>query len=414
MRTPKILTAVALVASTLTAGLIGSSTATAASTEVPWCNPTTPIAPCIQSATVDTGAGATDIRTMSGWEVQALADSGSGSNEIRVALMRDSSYQLGSDTLDDTVVVKVLTGSLIPRVVTGKAKDTEVVRAGSGSAQEVTVTGKPVVVSGYCDQSVWPWTCTEFDETTLQEGERYEFDGYFDFQVSDYGTWDDATQRAAFYGMNYFTNVVATSIPPEITDDPATGNPMLLIRMANSHFRQDGTTVVKGRGELRIPNAFLKEVYGIPDPSTMSGTSLTPSLSGSGPGTVTSAQEPGDKAMLVTYDNVEFSARQLRIRTGQITPTRPTQVSAWRTSARRGFVDFEPSDARGAKVTGYAGRCEAVRGDHVVTGSSDNIVRFTGLRKGVAYDCKVRAKSEAGPSKSSEVARMGAKVVDVS
>jgi hypothetical protein len=213
--------------------------------------------------------------------------------------------------------------------------------------------------------------------------------------------------------MNYFTNVVATSIPPEITEDSA-GDPMLLIRLANSHRRQDGSTLVKGHGELRIPNAFLKEVYGIPDPATMTGTSLTPSLSGGGPGTVTAAQEVGDKAMLVTYDNVEFSARKLRIRTGSVTPTRPTQVSATRTSARRGSVDFDPSKARGAKVTGYEGQCVSTKDGVGVAAVSDNILRFTGLRRGVAYDCKIRATSKAGPSKWSETVRMGRKPVDVS
>ena len=87
-----------------------------------------------------------------------------------------------------------------------------------------------------------------------------------------------------------------------------------------------------------------------------------------------------------------------------ITPTRPTQVSATRTGPGRGFVDFEPSSPRGAKVTGYAGRC--VSGRHVVTASADNIVRFTGLKADKGYDCKVRAKSKVGPGPWSDVVRM--------
>ena len=58
----------------------------------------------------------------------------------------------------------------------------------------------------------------------------------------------------------------------------------------------------------------------------------------------------------------------------------------------------------GARPTGYAGRC--VSGQHVVTASADNIVRFTGLKAGKAYDCKVRAKSEAGPGPWSDTVRM--------
>jgi hypothetical protein len=269
-----------------------------------------------------------------------------------------------------------------------------------------------VIVSGQCDQNVDPWVCPEYSGSD-PELDR-EWVGTFAFTASDYGSWSDAAQREAFYGMNYFTNVAATSVPPEIVDDPTTSAQMLLIRLANRHYRSDGTTVVKGHGELRIPNAFLEEVYGIPDPATMSGTSLAPSLSGGGPGTVTSVQETGNKAMLVTYDNVEFSARKLRVLTGTINPTRPTQVSATRTGPRRGSVDFDPAKARGAKVTGYEGQCVSERDGHGVATTSENILRFTGLRKGVAYDCKIRATSKAGPSRWSETVRMGSKVIDVS
>jgi hypothetical protein len=407
MRTPWIMTAAALVASTLPAGLIASA-APASAIGIGWCDPVTPVPPCISSATVN----GDDVNSSPDWKVSVSTYSVAGSDELAVDLVRregdDSNYELGEDSLDDVVVIKMLIGSLVPRLVTGKARDTVVARAGSGSAHEVTVTGTPVIVSGQCDQSSWPWVCPEFSGTDPELDK--EWVGIFNFTVSDYGSWDDAAQRESFYGMNYFNNVAATSVPPEIAA-MGTSDPSLLIRLANRHLRSDGKTVVKGHGELRIPNAFLKEVYGIPDPATMTDSGLLPSLSGKGSGTVNAAQEAGSTAMLVTYDNVTFSARTLRIETGVITPTRPTQVSATRTAARRGFVDFDPSKARGAKVTGYAARCLAVRGDDVITAAADNIVRLEGLRKGVAYDCKVRATSKGGPSKWSEVVRMGAKVV---
>ena len=426
MRPSRVLTVTALVACTSTAGLValvgpaaagpaaGPATGLRAATDVTWCD-ATPTPPCIESATVDDPGtpGVVDVETDPGWDVSATAFTVESTRYVSVDLMRADaegfSYELGPDSLDDVVAGEVLTGDLVPRVVTGKARGTSVLRAGSGSAHEVTVTGTPVVVSGQCDQTSWPWTCPEFSGTG---DDPEEWIGTFGFQVDDQGTWEDAAQRNAFYGMNYFTNVAATSVPPEIVEDAATGNPMLLVRLANRHFRSDGVTVVKGHGELRIPNAFLKEVYGIPDPATMTGTSLTPSLSGSGPGTVTSAQEPGDKAMLVTYDDVEFSARKLQVRTGRIRPARPTDVSAIRTADRRGIVDFEASRARGAMVTGYTAECDAVRGGHgfgVASNDTESIARFSGLRPGVAYDCRVRASSKAGPSKWSETVRMPAR-----
>ncbi len=403
MRTPRLLVATALLASSVTAVVASSSSSVAvASTEVTWCDPVTPTPPCIASATLN----GTDLHTLGPtWTISGQASTINGSQEVSIALMHDGDYELGAGSLDDVVVVNLRTGGLVPRLVSGKGRDTSVERGGSGSAQEVAVTGTPVVVSGQCDQSVWPWVCPEWTGTD-PENDR-EWVGTFGFVVSDYGAWTDATQREAFYGMNYFTNVAATSVPPEIVNDPTTGADMLLVRLANRHYRSDLTTVVHGHGELRIPNAFLREVYGIPNPALMTGSSLSPSLSGGEPGTLTSTQETGHQAMLVTYDNVEFSARKLRVRTGTITPTRPTQVSATRTARHRGFVDFDPAKVRGAKVTKYVGRCVATtRGDHVVRASSKNIVRFRGLHKGTAYDCKVRAKSKAGPSKWSKPARM--------
>lgn len=404
MRTPTLLAAAALLVP-LAVGAAPTTSATAAgpipSTEVTWCDTTTPVPPCIESATLN----GTDIRTLAPtWTFMGQAFTIDGSSEVSITLQHNDSAELGSASLDDVVVVHLLTGSLTPRLVTGKGRDTSVARAGSGSAQEVTVTATPVIVSGQCDQSVWPWVCPEYTGTD-PETDR-EWVGYFDFIVSDNNAWSDPAQRDAFYGMNYFTNVAATSVPPEIVPDPTTDADMLLIRLANRHYRSDGTTVVEGHGELRIPNAFLQEVYGIPDPATMTGTSLLPSLSGGGPGTVTAAQESGNTAMLVTYDNVEFSLRKLRVATGTITPTRPTQVSATRTGVHRGFVDFEPSKARGAEVKGYVGRCTPVHGGTTLTARSDNIVRFKGLRRDVMYTCQVRATSKAGPSAWSKGVRM--------
>lgn len=401
MRFPLLLAASTMLASASVAALPQQTAAApVTSDDVTWCG-STPTAPCLVSATVD----GTDVKSSSAWDLSATAYSVGDSEEIAVHLLRKGDDELGAASLDKVVRVEVLTGDLIPRLVTGKARDTGVTRTFSGSKHTVSVTGNPVVVSGQCDQDGESWTCPEDSPE--------EWVGYFDFIVSDHGSWEDEAQRDAFYGMNYFTNVAATSVPPEITEN-AKGDPMLLIRLANRHYLSDGETVVQGHGELRIPNDFLREVYGIPDPATMTGASLLPSLSGKGAGTVDSRQESGDGAMLVTYDAVEFSARKLRIETGKITPVRPTQVSATRTAPRKGSVDFEPSVARGAAVTGYAGRCKSVRGDHTVRASSENIVRFTGLRKGTAYDCRVKAKSEVGTSSWTEAVRMGAKVVDVS
>jgi hypothetical protein len=76
--------------------------------------------------------------------------------------------------------------------------------------------------------------------------------------------------------------MAATGLPPEIVNDPTTGAPQLLVRLANPHFRQDGSTVFHGFAHQRIPNAFLREVYAIDSPATLTTSGLAPVVTGRG------------------------------------------------------------------------------------------------------------------------------------
>jgi hypothetical protein len=158
MRTSRILLATFL-ASPLALAVAPTTTATAVTTTA-WCDATTPTPPCITSATI----GSIDIESDPDWDFLLTEHTSDGSRFVDVNLLHNGDNELGPAALTEQVVVHVLTGDLTPRVVSGKAKNTSVGRAGSGTAQEVTVTGKPVVVSGVCDQSPWPWTCTEFKD----------------------------------------------------------------------------------------------------------------------------------------------------------------------------------------------------------------------------------------------------------
>jgi hypothetical protein len=407
MRAVRILAVVGLVAAGLaTVGTTGGATAagatTVSSSELGWC--ATSAAPCIASATRD---GAAVTPSDPSWGVGGTTSRMSGSRYVTFHVTSKTDpepFQLGPDALDDRWVITVDTGTLVPRVVTGRGKDVTTRRKANGDGTyRLTVRATPVVVVEDCNTSAWPWTC---DETA-----RKEWVGYLDGQVTDYGAWTDAAQRNAMYGMDYWTNISVTSVPPEIVPDPTSGEEMLLIRMAAPHFRTDGKMLFRGSSELRIPNAFLKETYGIPNPATMTGVSLAPAVSG-GVGTVRVTQAASGDAMLVDVDDVTFSTRVLRVRRGTIVPTRPTNARAVRVAQGRGRVAFTESRPRGAKVTGYRARCVAVRGAHVVTATrrepaSPVVVR--GLRSGRAYDCKVRATSRAGAGPWSQTVRMRAR-----
>ncbi len=257
---------------------------------------------------------------------------------------------------------------------------------GDGTYQ-VKISANPVLIVGDCDQRTWPWTC---DHTATRQ-----WDGYLDGQVTDYEAWVDPAQRASFYGMDFNSNISATGLPPEIVNDPTTGAEQILVRLANPHFQDDGVTVFHGFAHQRIPNAFLREVYGIDAPASLTTGGLSPVVSGSGPATTSVALEPGGGAVLVDVSDVTFSARILRINRGVITPTRPTDIHGARLGPAGGRLRFDPATPRGSQITGYQSRC--VHNAHVVTtnGKASPLV-VTGLHAGVPYDCRIRAKSKAG------------------
>jgi hypothetical protein len=363
-----------------------------------WCADAAP-PPCVESASRN-GVGITSSDPT--WTVYIANITGTGSNDFQWMIWKNGGFDLGAAALGDTWVIHIDTGTEVPRVAFTHGDNVTIDRALHGDGTyHVTVTATPVVMTGDCDQSSWPWTCPMVATR--------EWSGYLDGEISDYGSWGDATERNSIYGMNYASDVAATGLPPQVVADPATGTQQIVIDLANPHFRMDGVTVFQGFVHQRIPNAFLHTVYGIDDPATLTGSGLVAAVSGSaaGSGTITVSQEPSGDAMLVDITGLTFSARKLRIERGVITPTRPTGVSAVRTSATAGKVRFTRSSARGSRIVGYAARCAHGSSVKTAVGPSSPIV-VTGLSRGVPYSCQVKARSKAGVSLWSAAVNMPA------
>lgn len=159
----------------------------------------------------------------------------------------------------------------------------------------------------------------------------------------------------------------------------------------------DGSTVFHGFEHIRIPNAFLRVVYGIDYPSTLTTVGLVPT--GAGPDAVVSVhQEAGDDAMLVDITNMTFSAHLVKVKRGTITPTRAQNIHAVRTTIHGGKLKFGPAEPRGSHITGYRGRC--ISGSSVVTAkAASSPIVVTGLLRDRAYTCQVQALSKVGPGR---------------
>ncbi len=374
--------------------------------------------PCVVSFTVDG-------ETSNDYSYSARTYQVEGRPEVSVHATRLGDSNMGTTSLTHTFSVTLDLGAITPVVVAGNARDVTV-RRSQPDGFRVTVTGRPVVVSGQCDQSAYPWTCPEHDVVVKDPADfnNREFVGTFSLQVSDYDSRLGGDGRDPLYGLDYFTNVAATSIPPGIVRDQVTGTYLLELQMGNRRFRENGA-LVHGRSELRIPDTFLRRAYGVPDPETMTGTSL--SVAGAGPEATTSITRDDDgRALVVLLDDLRFpdarvpdnsvravtapsarrsSMRTVRIRAGVLTPVRPHITTARRTAQHRARIDVEGARARGARITGYQARCATGRVTvRSRSGAREVVVR--GLRPARAYRCQVRALSKAGPSAWSEPRRV--------
>jgi hypothetical protein len=399
MRTARVLTLLAVLAASLTAGIV-TGAAPASATEVTWCDAAEPSDVCITAFEVD---GEPKSSGDPEWRVQVQRFTVGLEWQILATVLRNGTEELLDR--DTTLMVTLETDQVVPRVVTGKGRDVTVTRIDNGDGTHgVTVSGRPVQVAGQCNQEAWPWTCPEYSgEPGGTDPEQWQ--AYFDFHVTEYRSWEDPDERDALSGLDFFHNIAATSVPPEVGYDGA--GPFLRVDLANRSFLADGTTRVLGRLDMRIPNTLLRDIYGIPDPSTLTRVGLDATLSGPGSGTLTVAPDPDGTAMRVTGRGITFSTRTLQVRTGTVTPTRPGKVRATRVKPRKARVQFAASTPRGAEVSGYAVRCRNAKAGSVLrAGGTGSPVVVTKLRRGTAYQCSVRARSEVGPGPWSKAVRL--------
>ena len=274
--------------------------------------------------------------------------------------------------------------------------DVDRVHDGDGT-YHVRYTAKPILYTYGCDtaSSSWPWPCT-----SVATDEDVKLSVEVQDRTDDFANFHSAQSPQGVNGIFLET----------ATD----GSRFLLSEMVNSHFRAapSSTVVYEGEAWFRIPYAMLRDSFGVPDPSTMEATSLSGTVNGSTTAaTFVVSHDPDGGGMFVNITDLTFSKKVIRVKRGIIVPKRPTDLRATRTATYTGRVGYDLADARGAKPTGYIVRCVS-GGGHVRTNDKStptSPIYVGGLRKGVAYTCKVRAKSKAGPGTWSLGIRMPAR-----
>lgn len=262
-----------------------------------------------------------------------------------------------------------------PRLSQASGQDVSISRASSFGEHFTTITGRPILRTQGCDQTSWPWVCP-----SIATSQFVDFSGH----ITDYRTWTNAKQRAAFYGSDLVSNIDATDFPPQIV-----GN-RLIINLANSHYLADGTTLATGFLRMRLPYALLAKVFGVADPASLASGGVAVDLGGLGGGTA-SIGPSGDGALIVDIVGLTFSTRKVVVKRASTFVGKPGGLRARRIDGTRGRLAFPAPRTRGLRIVRYQARCASSRGTVVAATSRRAAVAIGGLTSGLAYTCRVRA-----------------------
>jgi hypothetical protein len=346
-----------------------------------WCS-TNPTPPCVVSVTRD---GVSIAATDSTWDVSVYGSKGSNGEylaqwDVGNVTLPGSYVDMGTAEVGHTWTVKIDMGTHVPRVTDEYGDKVTVSRSQSGGGYDVTTTGNPVTMGVNADCTYNPYPSCPFQasqDVTIFQGE-----------IGDFQQWTDSSQWSDFYGMDSWTNVEESEIPPQIT-----GNPLQFVETLGSSHELHSGAVFHGFYHVIMPNAFLVDM-GIDDPSTLSSSGMAVSL---GSGTGTSSVSTVPIGVQVDVAGLTFTHRTVKVKRGNILPTRPTNVQTHRRGSTHATVSFHAARARGSHIRHYAVVCAAAHHTSRKGSARRSPVWVKGLASGVAYRCKVRAVAKVGP-----------------
>lgn len=298
----------------------------------------------------------------------------------------------GDVALTDTISVLIDLGGLKPEYTEGYAARPDVDRAYDGDGTyRVRYTGKPVLLTSGCTDT-YPNNCTDTatDQAITFEAEVHQL----------------KTNRDL---VGFDRSQSADSVNGIFLESTPSGD-YLESEWGNSRYLTNGTTRAVAQARFRIPYRSLVSDFRIPDPSTMSSSSLKGTVNGA-PATYAFSQDPDGGAVYIDISGVTFAPGNLRttlappapkpriikIKRGTIVPTRPVITKAKRVTGAKANVTFVRAKARGSKLKGYQARCTSPgRTTRTATGTFPTVT-VKKLTAGKKYTCSVRGLSKAGP-----------------
>jgi hypothetical protein len=358
-----------------------------------WCVDNPGAGTCVVSATYDGSALSYSSPAYAVW-ASFYAIPGDTAHTVQWSIQPRTASDL-SAALGHTFSIVIRT-NVVPRTIDAFGASMTYTRSGPSSGKyTVTIAGQPVSINKQNG-------CTYPPGGPICTGNAPGSSAVLQGEIDDYNytNYSDPSYPAglvdSFYGMDSYTNITETGLPPRIMQ--VDGQNELQIDLADYHYLHDGATVMHGNFYLRIPATLLATTWGINDLSTLATDGLNASV-GAGGGTLAVTVEPGNTGVQVQISGLTFSRRKLEIKLGKVTPRAPTHIKATRTGTTSAKVTFRAAKPRGQKVTGYKLSCQSVRGVKAVS-----MVTVTGRRSPLtvtklvpeAYSCTLRARSKAG------------------
>ncbi len=344
--------------------------------------------PCIVSASLDNTPLLDTDPNYAIWALNSGEGGPNGEKKVLWSVQPKTASDL-SAAIGHEFSITIRT-SVVPRVIDGFIGTATYARSGPNAGKyDVTISGYPLTVH---DQSNCTYPAGGPICTGNAPGGKVILQGEIDdFNYSLYsGPGYPAGLVDSFQGMDMWTNIAETGLPPTITQ--VNGQNELQIDLADYHFEHNGVTVTHGNFSLRIPETFLATMWGINDPASLASDGLNASI-GAGGGTLAVTVGPGNASVDVQITGMTFSQRKLKIKLGHVTPLAPKHVEASRLSGTTARVTFRAAKPHGQKVTGYSAKCGgkrfAVKGKH-------SPATIEGLTSGVGYSCKLQGRSKAG------------------
>jgi hypothetical protein len=289
-----------------------------------------------------------------------------------------------------TWVFTVNTGAIDPVEMYGTVRDTDLSFGGNATdGHTFTLTFKPAPIAWRDDPS---FSCSYDggcgDDTTVADT---VYDGFVTGYVTDdAGSGLGAAEIADRYG--YIASYNAQNAYTFYDIDTNT----LEVRMANPHLASTAPdTPATGYYDTFLPNAYLIDELNVPDPSTLSGGTLTVVRAGSSSAVpFTVSHESG--GVRIHISGITFSKPRYKIHPKPTAPGMPRWGSVHRTGPHTVKVAFRAPRADGGKaLTGYAVRCRHGSGPWHSAPTAHSPVTIGGLPAGT-ISCQVRARNSIG------------------